>query len=296
MTAATEFHATEFHGAGIPGIAGELEVVRQRVVELTELLPAAQEVDALVDTVAAVEALKSSLDLLALRVVAELEATGALKPYGWASTKDFFTSVSGSTRGNGSAAVHLAHDLDTVRFASLAQGLRDGWLSTTKALVITRAINDLPSTADHDRGVAVLLDEARRLDASDLMRVGRHLLTVIDPEGEDRREEAARRREQRAAHERRFLTITDDQAGGAWLRGRCAAEDAALVKSTLMSLTAPQPGVTPPTARSPAARTTVATPATTVPVSLTPWWSRVADCRLRGCCLKTTERHPGCRS
>ena len=224
------------------GLPAELEDLRQRVVMLADtLLPAARAADELIDAVAAIEALKSTLDAFELQVVAELEATGAVKPFGWASTKDFCTAVIGGHRGTGPAMVRLAEDVATPRFAPVAAALRDGWLSTTKAIVITRAVNDLPSTADHERGVAALLDEAKRLDATELRRVGRHLLTVLDPSGTDRRDEAALGREARTAHDRRFLSITEDGYGGAWLKGRCSAEDAAIVKSTVMSLASPQP-------------------------------------------------------
>ena len=224
------------------GLPAELEDLRHRVVMLAEtLLPAARAADELIDAVAAIEALKSTLDAFERQVVAELEGTGAVKPLGWASTKDFCTAVIGGHRGSGPAMVRLAEDVATPRFAPVAVALRDGWLSTTKAMVITRAVNDLPSTADHERGVAVLLDEAKRLDATELRRAGRHLLTVLDPSGADRRDEAALCREARTAHDRRVLSITEDGYGGAWLRGRCSAEDAAIVKSTLFSLASPQP-------------------------------------------------------
>jgi len=233
---------TTTHQSPSYGLPAELEAVHRRVVELGETLVAARTGDELAETVAVIEELKASLDALELKVVAQLEATGALRALGWASTKDFCTAVSGGHRGSGSALVHLAEDLQTARFARVAAALRDGWLSTAKAVVITRAVNHLPSTADHDKGVQVLLDEATRLDASDLRRVGRHLLRVIDPDGEDAHDERVLERAARAAHARRFLTISDDQAGGAWLKGRCAAEDAALVKSMLMALAAPQTG------------------------------------------------------
>ncbi len=188
------------------------------------LLPAARAADELIDAVAAIEALKSTLDAFELQVVAELEATGAVKPFGWASTKDFCTAVIGGHRGTGPAMVRLAEDVATSRFAPVAAALRDGWLSTTKAIVITRAVNDLPSTADHERGVAALLDEAKRLDATELRRVGRHLLTVLDPSGTDRRDEAALDREARTAHDRRYPVdhrgrLRRRLAEGALLRG-----------------------------------------------------------------------------
>ena len=66
-------------------------------------------------------------------------------------------------------------------------------------------------------------------------------MTVVDPDGEDRRDEKALDRLERAAHLSRHLTITDDHAGGAWIKGRCSTEDAALIKATLIPLAAPEP-------------------------------------------------------
>ena len=39
--------------------------------------------------------------------------------------------------------------------------------------------------------------------------------------------------------------MTDDQCGGAWIKGRCTSEDAALIKATLIPLAAPQPAAAP---------------------------------------------------
>ena len=68
-----------------------------------------------------------------------------------------------------------------------------------------------------------------------------HLVTVVDPDGDERRDERALDRLERAAHLGRHLSITDDQAGGAWIKGRCSTEDAAMIKATLIPLAAPQP-------------------------------------------------------
>ena len=87
----------------------------------------------------------------------------------------------------------------------------------------------------------MLLDEAKRLDATELRKVARRLLAVVDPDGQDRRDEKALDREERAAHLSRHLTISDDHAGGAWIKGRCSIEDAATLKATLMPLAKPQP-------------------------------------------------------
>jgi hypothetical protein len=100
----------------------------------------------------------------------------------------------------------------------------------------------LPGDPDvRARGVQVLLADAKKLDASELRKVALHLCAVVDPDGEARRDEKALDRLERAAHHGRHLSITDDQAGGAWIRGRCTSEDAALIKATLIPLAAPQP-------------------------------------------------------
>jgi hypothetical protein len=84
----------------------------------------------------------------------------------------------------------------------------------------------------------VLLDEAEALDATELRKVARRLLTVVDPEGDQRRDEKTLDRLERVAHLVRHLSITDDHAGGAWIKGRCSTEDAALIKATLIPLAA----------------------------------------------------------
>ncbi len=208
-----------------PGVPGVLEAMRGQVRERTETLWAARPAQELTNTVASIEALKSTLELLELDVIAELESTGGVREEGWASTRDFGTAVAGGHHGTGPRMVRLAEDLATDLFAPVAAGLRDGWLSSAKAVAISRAIDALPSTCDRARAVNVMLEEAKRLNASELTKAGRHLLAVIDPDRDDRRQERELDREDRAAHLHRFLSITDDHAGGDWIRGRCAAED-----------------------------------------------------------------------
>jgi hypothetical protein len=227
-------------------VPGALEAIRRQVRELSETLWAARPARELTDTVTSIEALKSTLEAVELDVIAELEDTGGVREEGWASTRDFVTAVAGGDHGSGPRMVGLAEDLTTDLFAPVASGLRDGWLSSAKAVVITGAVNALPSTCDRSRAVTLMLEEAKRLNASELRRAGKHLLTVVDPEGDDRRLERALDREERAAHLHRFLAVTDDRAGGNWLRGRGSAEDSALIKTTLMSLAAPVPTVCDP--------------------------------------------------
>jgi hypothetical protein len=220
--------------------------IRDEVREVTQTLWAARPADELMDTVTEIEALKSSLDALELALVRELDASGAAKQEGWASTQDFLTSVAGGHKGTGPRTVRLANAVDDPVLAPVAEALAGGWLSVAKAHVIERAIDALPLDPHlRARGAQALLDEAKALDATELKRLANRLLTIVDPDGEDRRDEQALDRAERAAHLGRHLSVTDDQAGGAWIKGRCSTEDAALIKATLIPLAKPQPTMGP---------------------------------------------------
>jgi len=243
MTSRPEDHRDTPCAGGVPGA---LALIGSQVVAMGETLWAARGRGELMETVAQIESLKSSLDALELGVVREIDATNAVKDAGWASTQDFVTAVTGGHKGTGPAVVRLAKALDGPVLAPVAEALRDGWLCTAKAQVIERAIGALPGDQGlRARGVQALLAEAKTLDATDLKKLARRLLSVVDPTGDQRRDEQALDRLERAAHLTRHLAITEDQAGGAWIKGRCSAEDAALIKSTLIPLAKPQPNTGP---------------------------------------------------
>ena len=224
---------------GAPGLVAEAS---RAIGGLFHVLWAARAAGEKLETVAAIEELKSRLDAVELQVVADLEATKAPETLGWASTKDFLTAITGGHKGSGPAMVRLAEALDQPVLAPIAEALGDGWLSTTKAHVVERTIDRLPLGEElRARGVQTMLDEAKRCDASDLRKIGRRLIEVIDPDGVERRDQQAMEREERAAHLNRNLSITDDDMGGARIKGSCTAEDAAVIRATLLPLTKPQP-------------------------------------------------------
>ena len=119
-------------------------------------------------------------------------------------------------------------------------------MSPEQAAVIVDAIERLP-LAEHvrRRGEQLLLEEADRLNATDLHRAGRHLAQVVDPDGDEREAEKALDREDRAAHLGRFLTITDDGCGGVRVKGRGTVEDGAILRAALLPLTKPVPTIDP---------------------------------------------------
>ena len=231
-----------FSTSGAGGVPGVLAEIRRELRGLIETLWAARSADELMDTVVEAEALKATLDALELGVVRELEANGAVKQRGWASTQDFVTHVAGGHKGIGPAMVRLAAAVAEPVLEPVGAAMSDGWLSTSKAQVIERAVDALPGAPEvRARGVQVLLADAKKLDATELRKVARHLNSVVDPTGDERRDERALDRLERAAHLGRHLSITDDQAGGAWIKGRCSTEDAAMIRATLIPLAAPRP-------------------------------------------------------
>jgi hypothetical protein len=187
------------------------------------------------------ERIRARLDATRLDVAERLERTDAATTVGWASTKDFLTAVSGGRKGAGGGMLRLAAGLREQ--PGTRQGLADGWLSADKARVITRRVGQLPRV-EALRGTAerLLLERARDLDATDLDRAWPTVVAELDPDHRLLGDDLSLPRAERAAHRARFLGFCDDEFGGVWLKGYGTAEEAELVKSTLMPLAAPVSG------------------------------------------------------
>ena len=202
--------------------------------------------DELVEGLAAVQTLKGAVAALEARLLAEADLRDlARKQLHWGSTTDWYTHLAGLTRRDGRRAVVHAHQLATDRPDTL-HALARGEASAAQAAIICDAVDTLPSSpALRDRGERVLLDEARRLNATDLARTARHLAHVVDPDRTERADEAALERQERAAHTGRFLSVTDDGAGGVRIKGAGSTEDGAVLRAALLPLTKPMPAVDP---------------------------------------------------
>ena len=125
------------------------------------------------------------------------------------------------------------------------QALVAGTVSPGQADTIHTALTALPSGGlVRRRGEKLMLTHATRLTGTELARAGRHLVEVVDPDAVDRRLQAALERQERAAHLDRYLAITEDRAGGVWIKGHGTAEDGALLTAALLPLTRPEPATT----------------------------------------------------
>jgi hypothetical protein len=224
------------------GPAGVLAAANRMVATVDETLWAAKPAEEIVDTIAACETLRAHLAAVAAAALAEVEDRKIAKQkLAWSSTGDWYTHLAGTHPRTGRRTVRHAKLLVGERSLT-RDALRDGLVSPEQAAVIVDAIEELP-TNPHLRELAekTLLAEAGRLHATDLAKAARHLLHVVDPAGAERKAQRYLDAQDRAAHLHRYLSITEDGAGGVRLRGRGTVEDAATIKAALLPLTKPAP-------------------------------------------------------
>ncbi|HEU5038885.1 MAG TPA: DUF222 domain-containing protein [Nocardioides sp.] len=184
------------------------------------------------------ERMRARLDAARVEVAGRLEHTGAAGEVGWASTKDFLTTVSGGRKGAGGGLLRLAAGLEAL--PEVRRALAEGWLSADKARVIAARVGQLPRVEQVRRAAArSLLDKARELDATDLDRSWSAVVAELDPDGTLLGHEEDLPREERAARNARFLGFTPDEMGGVWIKGYADAESVEEVRAALLPLAAP---------------------------------------------------------
>lgn len=193
-------------------------------------------------------AARSALRAAEARVLVEIDRRDlARRSLGWGSTADWLTHVAGLRVSQGRQAVAHAHELVGDRAATLA-ALVAGTVSPEQAALVIDAVEELPDEiALRTRAETSLLEKADHLHATDLARAAVRVVDEVDPGRAARERERQRDRLARASHRRRFLSISDDGAGGVRVRGRGSAEDAAVLRQALLPLTAPAPSVDPQT-------------------------------------------------
>lgn len=273
--------------------AAVLEAVRGPVVELSERLPSGWTDDELVDGMTALQRHRSSLDALETVLLAEVDSREIpKKQLHWGSTADWFIHLTGGFRRDGRRRVRHARALTSDRTATLDE-VRSGQTSMSQAGLICDAVDTLPGNpALRDQAEQVLLEQSKSLTATELLRAGRHIAAVVDPDGEERAVEAALDREERTAHLNRRLSIVGDGMGGVRISGGGSLEDGEVLRAALL----PAPDLN---ARSiPTSRPVgpSATPATTVPGCGTRWWRPPSTRSIRSSRPPPTVPDPGSRS
>ena len=226
--------------------AAVVEAARDLVLEASDRVPAVWSDDELLEGMSAVQRLRGAADALELAMLAEADIREIPKRrLHWGSTADWFTHLVGGLRRDGRRRVRLARVMAS-DFPATLVAVRSGEASLGQAAVVVEAVEALPTNpdlrADAER---VLLEQCRTLTATELVRAGRHVAAVVDPDGEERAVEAALDREERAAHRQRFLSVVEDGAGGVRVKGYGSAEDGEVLRAALLPLTRPAPAVDP---------------------------------------------------
>ena len=179
---------------------------------------------------------------LKLRVAAHAEQLDVGSDAGATSTASWWAHATGQTRTETHRRTRLGVAL-AERHPRVRGALAAGGLVLDQASVIVAALEALPTHLDPEtvgRAEAVLVAEARHLDAKALRILGRRILDVIAPEvGEAHQAKLLDREEARAAASCR-LTMTEDGHGRVHGRFTLPTLQAAMLKKTLLALAAPK--------------------------------------------------------
>nr|WP_227467649.1 HNH endonuclease signature motif containing protein [Nocardioides lijunqiniae] len=202
----------------------------------------------LVSAVEGLQGMRAQQHAVEAVLLAEIDARDVAKDsLGWGSTADWLAHLAGIRHGQAKQTVDHATELVSHRPATWS-ALASGDISPEQADIVLNALDRLPDDeALRESAETQMLDEASRVTATELTRHARGVVETLDPDLTARTLEAQLAREDRVAHQRRFLSITDDGAGGIVVKGRGSVEDGAVLRAAMLPLTAPVPEIDPDT-------------------------------------------------
>lgn len=184
---------------------------------------------------------KAVVEAALVQVAERVAANDASAAEGWASAKDFLTHVTGGRKGAGGTLLRIAER--TAALPVVREAYVEGAVSTAQAGAIGDLVARLPRVPELREAAAdrlVDLARAKGYDATDLARAMPEVVAELDPDGRLLGNDQALPQQERGTHRARFLSFRTDLYGGVWIKGYGTAEEAELVKATLMPLAAPQ--------------------------------------------------------
>ena len=180
---------------------------------------------------------------LVLPLVREADRRGLAAQFDAANTAAWVQDLLRVTRAEARRMVELAKAVDG-DLAATGQALTEGRISTEHAQAIARSVADLPDEAAPWAPAAAeraLLDRAEQYDPWTLSKLGRQIITVVDPEHGDELLGRKLERDNQAAKQRRQLHATPSGASRVRVTGWFDAEGWHTVRAALDPLAAPRP-------------------------------------------------------
>lgn len=179
-----------------------------------------------------------------IRAVADIDARNVAGEEAGISTAEFLRRRLRISPSEAKSRLWAAQELlpsvapsgETVpaRLPHTAEAVADGSVSLEQARVISRAMETLPTGLDPQQRAEVeseLAKHARTLDPAQLTAAARRVHSILDPDGILDADRPARRE----------LAFVRDAGGCDLIRGRLDAEGAAVVRTAIDAISAPEP-------------------------------------------------------
>ncbi|MBD1270216.1 DUF222 domain-containing protein [Aeromicrobium tamlense] len=193
--------------------------------------------------VAAVQALRREADALHLALVAAADRSDAHRATDAASLTALVATESGVTRRDAAKEIRLAHRIEAA--PRVREALAEPGMSTTKAAIVTDALDTLPTgltVEQRDLVEADMVAAARVMTADQLRRKARRAIEVVDVERADRIENDQLTRDEAAQRQQREFWIgrPDETTGLVPFGGRTDAVTADMLRAVVESKTSPR--------------------------------------------------------
>ena len=127
--------------------------------------------------------------------------------------------------------------------AATGSALLAGDIDTAQAEVVVWSVSRLPEWVTPDQRLLAektMLDEALRLDAAQLRRLGRRLLSVIDPDGAEEAEARRLQAEEEDAARSTTLSLWDDRHGTTHLFAKVPTRHGQMLRKVIEAIASPQ--------------------------------------------------------
>jgi Domain of unknown function (DUF222)/RibD C-terminal domain len=175
-------------------------------------------------------------------LVREIDGRGLVRQSGAANASTWLRDRTRVSITDAHKLTRLGQLLDTR--PELAAAINAGNITTEQALVIGRAIDNLPNDCEPaviDKALAILIEHGIQFEPALLSKLGDRVLAHVAPDVADQQLRRRLEREERQAARDRVLTLSPDGYGRTLLRGVLDTESTAILRAAIEPLMTPIP-------------------------------------------------------